>query len=215
MLKKIKVSNKEIPVPVPLQNLGDALAWIEDTLVPKNSILTKIFLNDIDMLDTSMDQMKRMLLQDSSKLEVEIESPWELSIRTLDAIRDLAFAIEKRLKLIAVECWEQKPDWGQGKVQDTAHDLNLILELVNHINGIMDYSQKEMAPVNGLAGLIARPLKELECSINEANWKQCSHLLLNRIESLLKELVLESENLQISMLSSNKESTLSPQLEIG
>ena len=215
MLKKIFVGNKEIPVPVPIQNLNDALAWIEDTLIPKNSILTKIYLDGTDMIDVSNEEMSLTSLSDTSKLEVQIESPWDLSIKTLDAIRDLAHAIEKRLKHIAVECWEHTSDISLKQVLDTSDDLTLILELINHINGIMDYSQKEMAPVNGLARLIARPLKELQNSIKKCSWKHCSHLLLNRIEPLLKELVLESENLQISILSASKEPSYAPQIEIG
>ena len=169
MLKKIKVGNKEIPVPVPIQDLSGALSWIEETLIPKNSILTKVFLDGIDMLDASHDVMSLSKLSESSHLEVQIESPWELSIKTLDVIRDLANAIEKRLKSIAVECWEQTSELGLKQVNDTSNDLSLILELVEHINGIMDYSQKAMAPVNGLARLIARPLKELENAIKSGS----------------------------------------------
>ncbi|MFK7823042.1 MAG: hypothetical protein AB8G05_02730 [Oligoflexales bacterium] len=215
MLKKIVVGNKEIPVPVPIQNLNDALSWIEDTLIPKNSILTKIYLNGTDMIDASREELSLASLNESCNLEVQIESPWDLSIKTLDAIRDLAHAIEKRLKRIAVECWEESSEIGLKQVVDTSNDLALILELINHINGIMDYSQKEMAPVNGLARLIARPLKELDNSIKKGNWKHCAHLLLNRIEPLLKEMVLEAENLQISILSASKEPSYAPQIEIG
>ncbi|NRA43610.1 MAG: hypothetical protein HRU09_01505 [Oligoflexales bacterium] len=215
MLKKVRVDNKDIPVPVPIQNMNDALSWIEETLVPEHSILTKVYLNGTDMLDACVKELSQTSLDESSMLEVQIESPWDLSIKTLDVIRDLANAIEKRLKAIAVECWEYTSEVSLKQVKDTADDLTLILELINHINGIMDYSQREMAPVNGLARLIARPLKELEKSIKQSEWKHCSHLLLNRIEPLLKEMVLESENLQISILSANREPLLSPQLEIG
>ena len=205
MLKSIKIGQKNVPVPVPIKNLEHAIEWLEDTLVPKSSVITKITLDGIDVHDMDFRLRNRRMLDSSSVIEIQIESPWELSIKTLDAIRDLAFAVKDKFAEIAVKCWQLSSKSSTDKVHEIHQDMKLILELINHINGIMDYSQKDMAALNGLACLIKRPLVDLEEAISHRNWKKCSHILLNRIEYLLNELVTEAENLQLKIFSQKKD----------
>lgn len=207
MLKKLKLGQKDIPIPVPVKNLSEAILWIESTLVPKGSIVTRIFLDGQDVLAIKYDKRLEFSLNQDSKLEVQIESPWELSLQTLDAARDLACELGKRLKSVAVECWQLNSDVHLNSVREIHNDLGLIDELVTHLNGILDFSQKQMAPINGLIRLINRPAKELKSNIRKCDWKTCSHLLLNRIEPLVKEFINECENLQIDMISNKSESS--------
>ena len=199
------MGKKEIPVPIPITSLYEAWDWIGHTLVKQNSVVTKFNLNDNDVLELNSDEMQSIILDESSKLEVKIESPWDLAINTLDVIRDLASAIETRLQEIAVQCWESTSEVHFARVRETDQDLNLIIDLIKHINGIMDYSQKDMAPVNGLSRMMLMPLKRLKQSIQKCDWKNCSVILLNRIEPILKELVKESDILQMSILSTKNE----------
>ena len=160
MLKKIEMGQNEIPVPIPIKSLFEAWDWIGATLLTNNCVVTKFNLNGEDVLELSSDEMQLIKLNDKSKLEVKIESPWDLSINSLDVIKDLSSAIEVRLKEIAVQCWESTSEVHFTRVRSTANDITLILDLINHINGIMDYSHKEMAPINGLASMLKIPLKK-------------------------------------------------------
>ena len=204
MLKQITVGHQELPVPVPLYTLEDALTWVDKTLVPQDALVTKIELDGHDVLEASKEEMRSISLSKQSNLCIQVESPWDLAIKTLDAVRELSDSIEKTLKEIAVKCWSLTSDLPYSKVRETSNDLELIQDLINHINGILDYSQKEMAPINGISRLIRRPLSDLQDSIKKCEWKQCSYILLNRIEPLLRDLVIETEGLQISILTSKK-----------
>ena len=204
MLKEMTLRKKKVPIPVPLKNMAQAYQWIEKTWLTGEIAITSMKLDSKELSEIER-KSDKIILDAKSQLEVQIETPQELAIQTLDVIRDLSYQIEKSLKLAAVKCWEKNDPSPFNEIKEIEDDLFLTLQLIEQINGIFDYSVPEMAPVNGLAKLVSRFSKELSEARNNKDWKRVAMILLNKIESLLKELVTESETLQINILSLGKE----------
>ena len=210
MLKSFMLGEKIIPVPVPLTNLSEAMAWIESTFIKKDFVLTLATLDGKDILGVSDTQRKGILLDRASELAVRVDSPRDLSIKTVEAVRDLSVGILSRLQPVAVKCWESDSDVYLSSLREISNDLDLIQDLVGHVSGIMDYTHKEMAPVSALTRLLKYPLADLKASMKTCKWKECSHILLNRIEPLLVELGPESDQLQLRVLSSEDDHQMIP-----
>lgn len=215
MLKKIQLKDKEIPVPVPIATLADAIDWIEATLVPTGSLLTSVILDGDETMMKGFDRDgHEVKLSSHSDLFARIESPKDLSIGTLDAVRDLSFELSKKIKKVAVKTWNLESDTHLTELTEIHDDIKLILNLIDHANGIMDYTHEDLAPINGIAKLLARTMEEYRKAKNRCDWKRVSVLLVNRIEELLKDLVGECETLQLNIFSSEM-SELPQQLGIG
>ena len=89
MLKKVIVNNKKVPVPVPVRTIDEALRWIEATLVPAGHTITRVALDDRVLGEHDSDgDLGGLPLNAESKLEVQIDSPVDLAIQTLDAMRN-------------------------------------------------------------------------------------------------------------------------------
>src|SRR5262245_45241428 len=110
MLKKVFINSKKVPVPVPVRNLGDALRWVEQTLVPAGHVITRVALDGriLGDAETGAEGVGSMLLAETCKLEIQIDSPADLTVQTLDALRNLASVVLSGLKVLAVDCWQAK-----------------------------------------------------------------------------------------------------------
>jgi len=202
MIKKIFLSHKEVPVPVPVKTLAEAYSWVQATFVKKNNIITNIVLDGVEVLGELEGGAKfDHELREDSVIEFQLDNPRDLSLQTLEALRDLAFQMDRRLPSLAVKSWQFKDDTHIGEIKEIANDLTLMLDLIEHLNGILQYSHEYLAPVNGLSRLLNRVLGYLLEAAKAADWQRCSTLLLNRLEPLLKDMVAECENLQLNVLS--------------
>lgn len=201
MLKSFKLKNQTIPVPVPIKTLEEAVNWVRKTFAKQDSVLTLLKLDGVEYVLESDSWRKNIPLSDKSTLEVEIDSPKDLAIQTLDAVRELSYGMEKSLKELAVSCWDDVSKKTVKKTLDIEQDLSLLLELIDHLNGIFDFRTADMAPINGLSRLIRSATKKLKLHREMMDWQSVSKILLNRLEPLLKEMVNESEALQINALT--------------
>ncbi|MCB9228105.1 MAG: hypothetical protein H6618_00690 [Deltaproteobacteria bacterium] len=211
MLKHFRLDTKTVPVPVPLTNLNEAMEWVEHTFIRQNTVMTSATIDGQDVLSIEQTKWPSILLDDSSLFEVVLDSPREISIQTAEAIRDLSQSLLARLQAIAVKCWEADSDVYLAYLREVSADLDLIRDLITHISGIVDYTHKEMAPVSGLGRLLRYPVEDLRSSVKACKWKDCAHILLNRIEPLLHELVPESERLHIRIISSEDDHAMIPE----
>ncbi len=200
MLREVYIRKKKIPIPVPLKNMAQAYQWLEKTWLNEQSAITSIKLDDKELNEKDLKD-ENIVLGDKSRLEVQIDSPQELAIQTLDVVRDLSHQIEKSFKMAAVKCWEKTDEIPFQEIKEIEDDLHLILQLIEQVNGIFDYSVAEMAPINGLARLLTRFTKDLSDARKFKDWKAVAQVMLNKLEYILKELVTESETLQMSILS--------------
>lgn len=202
MVKKIIIRDKEIPVPVPIRNVQEAVAWISSTFMEEGSVITKVTLDGVDLAFGDEKLEKEVLLSEKSILRFQIDNPRELSIKTLDVIRDLSVGMNDTIKNLAVKGWElpSNKDFFY-EVRLVLDDVNLALHMIEHVNGLVDYTHVDAAPVNGTYRLLIRVREKLFQAYARNDGKECASLLLNRLEPLLKELGNESENLQIRIFS--------------
>jgi hypothetical protein len=203
MLKKVLINNRKVPVPVPVHTLGEAIEWVEKTLVPAGHTVTRVCLSGKILNEEALAQphVQDIELGDNSKLELQIDSPVDLAIQTLDAMRNLASVIHGGLKPLAVECWQLRPVDRPGELDSVSHDLELILDLHEHLIGLLDPTGVEVAAIQGIAAITKRCAVSLQMARANSDWKACARLLLNRLEPLLKDLTAETESLQIRVLS--------------
>ena len=110
MLKTVYLNHKKTPVPIPIKNLLQATRWIEEFLVKEGYSMTKLTLDgqEIDVFEGSVENIEAMALSQESRLEVQIESVKDISIQTIDALRNLCVILEKSLKPLScflLEAW--------------------------------------------------------------------------------------------------------------
>lgn len=205
MLKRVFINSKKVPVPVPVRTLGEALRWIEATLVPAGHTVTRVALDDRVLGDVGgalSDGGDELPLGDQAKLEVQIDSPVDLTVQTLDAMRNLASVILGGLKVLAVECWQARSSAKPSELDAVGGDLELILDLLDHVGGLIDPLHVDNAPIQGIQALLKRAAVGLNMAKANSDWRACAKLLLNKLEPLLKDLIAESETLQIRILTS-------------
>lgn len=206
MLKRVIVNNKKVPVPVPVKTLADALAWIETTLVPPGHVMTRVALDERVLGDgeddVPMAELAQTPMTPETKLEVQIDSPADLAVQTLDAMRNLAQVIGTGLKPLAVECWTTRGAAKPTELPGCENDLTLVLDLIDHVSGLMEASLTDCAALLGNATLLKKAAIGVSMARSNSDWKAVAKILLNKIEPLLKDLVEESESLQIRVLTS-------------
>ena len=107
MLRKLYINQKKIPVPVPLRSLGEAIQWIESTLLPNGHTITRVLINEIMIdLESVRQSNRQSLISDDTRVDVQIDSPLDLATQTLDALRNLGLVVASGLKMLAYECWK-------------------------------------------------------------------------------------------------------------
>ena len=138
----------------------------------------------------------------STRLDVRVDSPADLAIQTLDAMRNLAAVILGGLKVLAVECWQARPGQKPTDLDGVSNDLQLLVDLIEHVSGLVTPLTVDPAGIQGLGGMMSRVDVSLKMAKANSDWKGSARLLLNRLEPLLKELVNETETLQIRVMTS-------------
>lgn len=204
MLKKLLLKGKAVPVPVPVFNLQEALLWIDSTLILPGHLLTKVELNGLDITDRlASAEIRSLALDGNTQLEIKIESPRDLALQTLDSMHTLCRCIYDSLQPVAIKCWQSSAKKAPKQLLVITHDVDLVISLADHLIHLIDASREEAAAVRALVGLVGRAKTQLAQAMAANKWSESSTILLNRMEPLLKELVKESENLQLQVFSLN------------
>ena len=207
MLKHVYINGKRIPVPIPVLVLDEALDWVEHTLVPEGHTMTRVTIDgcilggDLEDNDTT----GQMPLTPRSRLEVQVDSPTDLAIQTLEAMRNLCSVVGGGLKPLAVACWKTKPVARPLQLDANLSDCELILDLSDHLVGLLDKSAQETAAVQALTGMLNRHLTALRMAIANSDWRGVAKVLLNKIESTMVELENECETLQIRIMAAGND----------
>ena len=215
MLKKILLNNRHVPVPVPVLTLAQALAWVVSTLVPTGSFITRVTLDrDVIEYEGGVLPRKKELLEftDKSRLEIQMDSPTTLATQTLDTVHSLCSAILGSLKGMAVHAWQSKPGEKLSELSALNDDVTLVVDLIGHVHDLLlDVTAAKLvdsAAVAGIGRLMGQNLSAFNLARSQSDWKACAKIMLNRFEPLLKDLLAESETLQIRVLA------LQPQLAL-
>ena len=204
MIKKILINGRSIPVPVPLRDLEEALGWVEETLLRSDQVITRISVNGCEIFADELGPagFKGVPITNGSKIEVQMDSPSELSVQTLETARNLGAVIERGLKPLAVACWDfptsQVPT---ESIVSVLTDLDLIDGLLAHFFELTTLDSSQLCMMVELSNLLKKSIQEMRQAQSGKNWKGLAEILLNRVEPLLVELHQESGNIQALIYS--------------
>lgn len=195
MLKHVFLNNKKLPVPVPIRTLEEALRWAEASLLSADRIITKVTLDGETHYDVLGDTVKSGLaLNAESNLHLQIDSARDLSLQTIDVLRNLSSVLEGNLKPIAVLLWQYSGRDAPTGVPQILDDINLAQSLLDHLLGILDSSADER--LTSLAVKLTTTTALLGTAAHHSEWRQLARVLLNQFEPELLMLQAELGNLQ-------------------
>jgi len=197
MLKKLLINGKKIPVPVPIHNLSDAVAWIEKHLVRPDHTITRITLDgrEIDLGNDDVVRVPAIPLTPETDLRCKIDSPMEICIQTIDALRNLSTAIVRNLKPVAVHLWEYKGPRLSMEAHAVIDDARLMIELLDHILILID-RRIDITNVNSMREAIDRAHRAVQAAESQSDWKGLARVLLQQLEEPTLELSHELSSLQ-------------------
>lgn len=201
MLKTVYINQKKVPVPVPIRNLGEALQWVEETLVPSGHTMTRITLDDLVLSGDDLDLTAR--LSPESRLAVQIDSPVNLAVQALEAARNLITVVLAAIKPLAVDCWQTKPAVRPADLPSLQSDMALVLDLADHIVSLAQPMGLDTSPLSQLHEALRRGEVSLSMAASSSDWKACARLLLNRLEPYLKDFLTEAESLQLRVVATS------------
>lgn len=196
MLKQLHYNRKKIPVPVPIAALGEALQWVEQTLLERDHLLTRVELDGKDMdIEDALGKLAKTVLSPTSKLVIQADSPADLALQTVDALRNATAIIERGIKTIAVAAWQTPPREIPKGLKELQDDLEHNMALLEHALILV----REFLPSPKLEVIFQR-LEELRVALKMAaassDWKGVARILVNQLEGRLGELNLELGNVQ-------------------
>lgn len=193
MIKHIFLNRRKIPCPVPLKRLNDAVSWVEAHLLRSDHTITRIKLDgeEIDF----QSGMPNLPLKANTKLEMQIDSPLDISVQTLDALRNLCVVLERSLKPLAVKLWQMPKQEESPEIEMILSDLLLIEELFDHIQPLLK-KQIDLSSASTYCDHIQKAHAAIDLAIQHHDWQACARILLKNLEPGLKQLNLESEMLQ-------------------
>ncbi|MFK7872192.1 MAG: hypothetical protein AB8C84_03330 [Oligoflexales bacterium] len=207
MLRQLFIGEMKVPVPVPVHSLNDAMDWIGKTLLDKGSVVTSMELNQhaiaLDEEGFPAFGDRERVLNEESLLKICVDSPVTLALESLDAIRELAAALQRSTPKVAVVCWQHRIEKPPAEYVDFCEDLNLMVELLEHVHALMDRSHLNLAATCALAGLLVRMIHDLKSKQKNGEWKECAKTLVDRLELWLRNLITETENLHIQLMAEN------------
>jgi hypothetical protein len=197
MLKKLLINGKKIPVPVPIHNLSDAVAWIEKHLLRPDHTITRITLDgrDIDLGNDDVLRVPALALTPESDMRCKIDSPMEICIQTIDALRNLSTAIGRNLKPVAVHLWEYKGSRISVEARAVIEDVRLMIELLDHILILID-RRIDITNVNSMRESIEKAHRAIQVAESHSDWKGLARVLLQQLEQPTLELSHELSSLQ-------------------
>ncbi len=201
MLKKIILNGKRIPVPVPIKTMGEALSWVERHLLRPDSTITRVELNGEEVRFTPDGYLIRpeASLGDEADLRIQMDTPSEICVQTIDALRNLGIGVGRNLKPIAVHLWEYKGAKVPTETQMVLDDIQLLIELYEHVIVLVD-KRVDMSNVLSLQTQIHKAYAALQFALQHSDWKGTAKVLLNQLENPILELSQELATLQRTVI---------------
>lgn len=202
MLKFAILNQKKVPVPIPIKNLKEALVWVESFLLHPDHTVTKISLDgqNIEFEKKDLD-LSVVALDNKSVLELRIDSPKEISVQTVDALRNLSVVMEKSLKPMAVKCWQTEGAGEPGDLGTLCDDIDLTLDLLDHVVVLLD-QRISQANIKIIQKKIYSASIALSTARKELNWKLAAKVILQQLEGAIIDLNNELCMIQKSIFES-------------
>lgn len=195
MLRFVIINRKKVPVPVPIKNLRDLVGWIDSHLVRKDHSITRLKLDqqDIDLLDLA--RLPNLPLSEHSLVECQIDSPLEIGVQTLDALRNLCMVLERSLKPLAVHCWQLASQDSPSDLRSIFQDLDLIDQLLDHLLLIIDV-RVDAANAKSYRESLQKAGLALKYAADANDWQAVARVLLRQVEATIIELGQELGSMQ-------------------
>jgi len=203
MLKYLHIKNRRIPVPVPIRNLDEAIAWVAQTFATDEKIITRVVLDGED-IDLDKNDFSARKLSEASELLMHVESHRELSKQSIEVIQNFCTIVLRRLKPLAVFLYNYKEKNIHPSLSEFLEDMAFIRDIRTHLGGILDRYHEELAPFEGLSALCEKVMRDFNMNVQVGNWGVCSEILLNRLEPFMRELQSEIDILNGKILNSDK-----------
>jgi hypothetical protein len=195
VLKHLVLNKKRIPVPVPITTLENAISWVETTLLSGQQSITKIILDEEPIPFDEDRYLPKKDLHNDSKLFVQIDSPKELSLQTIDALKNLTSMIEKSLEALAVNSWQTTGRFVPKGYSDFKIDYQLIIELTDHLLMMLDAQVYSKNVVD-----LVEKFEEIRTALSKAetdlDWKSLARILLTQLAPKLEEYYNELNSLE-------------------
>lgn len=214
MIKEIVLNSKRVPIPVPIEGLSELLSWISATLLSNEHVVTRIRIDGVEV-DLELVANGRVNIDPSStaKIEIRIDSPIDLTIQTVDALRNLATIIQPGLRPLAVECWNLSPKNSPKELDNILADVHLLAELLVNAVATIDAHQLRVVGLKEFISMIKDFGAAIAAARSNSDWRACSNLLLNRLEPGLDKLVnctvsVQNELFQIKTTAAGRLSEL-------
>lgn len=191
MLKYFFLNQKKIPVPVPIRTLSEAISWVEKHILTQGRVITKI---QLDGQLVEVKDGKTYQLTENSRLDLKVDTPIELAIQTIDALRNLSNMMQKDLKQFAVTSWQsgsKKPVF----YDDFEYDLGLMLDLLDHTVVLLTGVCETKNCQNCITEL-SKVHVALKMAASHSDWKGFARLLLSTLDPKIQELCEELSHLQ-------------------
>jgi hypothetical protein len=181
MLKTVLLNKKKVPIPVPIKGLNDLVTWIDGTFVASGSSITKIVVDGRRFEMGGSHNFGNVTFTPMSVVEVQIDSPLEISIQTVDALRNLASMVHKVMEPLAVECWQVD---AQLKLPTNfatfEQDLELLLELTDHLIMVLD-GQVYTKNLFDAASKINKLATSIKVARVDGQWRPIAKIMLNQL----------------------------------
>jgi hypothetical protein len=196
MLKKILLNGKKIPVPVPIKTLPEAIAWVQKHLVRPDHLITRLQLDGREM-EIQADGgvvLPALALDENSDLRLKIDSPMEICMQTIDALRNLSAVIGRNLKPVAVQLWEHKGHRMPVETRTVLDDVSLLVELFEHVLVLVD-RRVDLSNASSLQSQIGKAHAAIGLAVQQSDWRGLARVLLNQLEAPILEMpaVMEIE----------------------
>jgi hypothetical protein len=181
MLKTVLLNKKKVPIPIPIKGLNDLVTWVDGTFVTSGSSITKIVVDGRRFEIGSSHNLGNVTFTPMSVVEVQIDSPLEISIQTVDALRNLACMVHKAMEPLAVECWQVD---AQLKLPTNfatfEQDLELLLELTDHLILVLD-GQVYTKNLFDAASKINKLATSIKVARMDGQWRPIAKIMLNQL----------------------------------
>ena len=202
MLKHVFLNNKKLPVPVPIKTVSEAIKWAEESLLTADRIITKVVL-DGHQLDGIEDGIESpVTLTPDSKLCLQVDSAKELSLQTIDVLRNLVSVLERNLKPIAVALWQSPEGIAPEGLRQLFDDIDLSQALLDHLLGILERAGD--GRIEALSLKLAKTRTTLLQANQAGDWKNLARAMLNQYEPEVLLLGAELAALQRQLFDSRQ-----------
>tara|TARA_B100001094_G_C18175882_1_gene797838 strand:- start:7 stop:642 length:636 start_codon:yes stop_codon:yes gene_type:complete len=197
MLKHVFLNRRKIPVPVPISILSEAIDWVEGSLVKAGYSITKLELDglEIDINNIASSSLNQKPLSIDNKLCLQIDSPLDLAIQSIDALNNLTLIIRRTIRPLMVKIWDTLPQAYPEGLESFLDDLALFMELTDHLIVLLS-GQVSTTNIENSSVQLDSTKVLAEMAIGQSDWKGLTKVIIKQLFPQLEDVASELSLLQ-------------------